>query len=125
MGWDTWRRFAIIYTILLLVLPTYVFMFVFVGTLSFAGWVVVAVRFNRGPEIFGALAGWMAIEALLAFGLAWVANRVSARTRRFALTLGVVCALSAAASPIYCYVEGVQKAVGGCTNALGAFWLGR
>lgn len=124
MTWDGWRPFAIIYAVLLLVLPTYVYAFVFVGTLSVAGWVVFAVRSSHGPEIINPVAGWMTLEAVLALGLAWVATRVSARTRRLGLTLAVICALGAAASPIYCYVEGVQTAEGGCANAVAALWAG-
>jgi len=124
---DTVRRFAIVYATLLLVLPTYVFMFVFVGTLSVAGWIVLATVSNTGavPILFIQVAAWMAVEALLASGLTWVANRVSARTRHLAFGVGVICALSAAANPIYCYSEGVQTASGGCTNAVAAFWWGR
>ena len=123
---DTWRHFAIIYGVLLLVFPAYVFMFVVVGTLSVAAWVVVALGTNLGLDRSLAewLAAWMAIEGLLAFGLAWVASRIGARTRRFAAVLGIVCTLSAAASPLYCYVQGVQEARGACTNALEPFRWG-
>ena len=118
---DTWRRFAIIYGILLLVLPAWVFMFVSVGTLSVAGWLVLAVLGDGGPILLIQIAVWMAVEALLAGGLTWAASRVNTRTRQVALAVGAICALTAAASPIYCYFEGVQRSVGTCTNAIAAF----
>jgi hypothetical protein len=118
------RWFIIAYAVLLSVCPTFMFMFVWVGTLSVAAWMSLSLRTDvvGGPLFALQVVAWATIEALVAFAFAAVATRVGASTRRWILFLGVMVALIAATRPIYCYFEGVNESRGACTSAISALW---
>lgn len=126
MEWTTRRGFVIVYALLLFLVPAFIYMFAFAGTLSVAAWVIRFGPGSLGINIYGAqIAAWATLEGVAALALAALISRLDARVRRVVLAVGLVCAIVAGASPIYCFHEGVWRAAGGCTNAVAAFWLSR